>query len=652
MIDHSTVDRIMSTAQIVEVVGDFVALRKRGVNYTGLCPFHNEKTPSFSVSPGKNIYKCFGCGKAGNPVNFVMEHEQMSYVDALRYLAKKYHIEIVEEAPSNEEVMKRSERESLMVVAEFARNYFVDILKNNKDGQAIGKAYLRERGLRDDIIEKFQIGYCVDERDMFSKDALKAGFKPEFLDKIGVSKLRDDGSLFDRFRGRIIYPIHAIAGKVIGFGARVLKSDNKEIAKYLNSPESEIYHKSNTLYGIYFAKNAVTKIDKCYLVEGYMDVIAMFQAGIENVVASSGTSLTVEQIRLIRRFTKNVTIVYDGDAAGIKAAFRGIPMVLEEGMNVRVLLLPDGHDPDSFAKAYSASALQEYLKQNEHDFITFTADFMLKEAQNDPVKRASVITDIVKTISVIPDQIYRSTYVKECSHLFKVEESLIYEQIAKIRREKTHGKQDASFINQQAQPVIQPEIHQSAVFSTKHSFSNNERDLLRLLVLYADMDLKNVYSSEHQDTVKVVDYYIHEIIEGDMLFLDDTYKMLFDDFFTQREQGIIVNETYYLNHVDQRFQQFAINNLHTHYKLSKIFLVDKSEEAEAIDQKKEAEKLFLEKLVIETMLSYKLQRIKMEWAKNQELLKHAKGEEEIELLKRQMYYKSIEKEIAQELKRL
>lgn len=652
MIDSSTVERIFSTAQIVDVVGDFVALKKRGVNYSGLCPFHNEKTPSFSVSPGKNIYKCFGCGKAGNPINFVMELEQMSYVDALRYLAKKYHIDIVEDTPTEDEIQKRGERESLLIVNEWAKNYFVDTLKNHKDGQAIARTYLRERGIRDDIAEKFQLGYCVDERDTLSKAGVNAGFKPYFLDKIGISKLRDDGSLFDKVRGRIIFPIHAVAGKVIGFGARVLKTENKEIAKYLNSPESEVYHKSHTLYGIYFGKNAIVKYDKCFLVEGYMDVIAMFQAGIENVVASSGTSLTLDQIRLIRRFSKNVTIIYDGDSAGIKAAFRGIPMVLEEGLNVRILLLPDGHDPDSFAKAYSATALQEYISKNEHDFITFTADYLLKESNNDPVKRATVISDIIKTISVIPDQIYRQVYIKDLSQLFKVDESVIYNQINLLRKDKSTAQKIA-------EPTA-PEVHhhehvqQTAPTQTiGYMFSPVERDLLRILVLHGDLPLTDYPVDEGRVVATVRDLFLKEIVDGQMEFVNETYKAIFDDYFEQIEQGNGITEVYYLNHANPEFQRFAIDTLHTHYRLSKLYMVDKTLADTDMDFKQEAEKLALDKLAIDSMLNYKLQRIKIEAAKMSESLKTVQTIEEInEIVLTLSQFKEIEKHIALELKRL
>jgi len=409
MIDHATIDRIFQTADITEVVSDFVSLKKRGVNYLGLCPFHNEKTPSFTVSPSKGIYKCFGCGKGGNSVNFIMEHEHLTYPDALRYLARKYHIEIEEAHESDEEVQQRNDRESMMVLSAFAQKYFSRILTGNDEGRAVGLSYFRERGFHGDVIEKFQLGYAPEQRDALVQEAHKNGYKTEFLVKTGLAIEKND-RLFDRFAGRVIFPIHSLSGRVIGFGGRILKSD-VQAAKYLNSPESEIYHKSATLYGIYFARNAMVKADKCILVEGYTDVISMHQSGIENVVASSGTSLTEDQIRLIKRFTSNVTILYDGDPAGIKASLRGIDMVLEQGMHVRVVLLPEGEDPDSFSRSHSSSELLKYLADNESDFITFKARLLSADAGKDPVKRANLIQEVVRSVSVIPDRIETGTFM-------------------------------------------------------------------------------------------------------------------------------------------------------------------------------------------------------------------------------------------------
>lgn len=434
MIDQGTIDRILDAAQIMDVVSDFVTLRKRGVNYVGLCPFHSDKTPSFYVSPAKGLCKCFACGKGGNAVHFIMEHEQMSYPEALKYLAKKYHIEIKERELSDEEKFAQSERESLFIVNNFARDYFQNILKNHVDGRSIGLAYFRNRGFRDDIIEKFQLGYCTDSHDAFAKEALQKGYKKEYLVKTGLCYETDDHRLRDRFWGRVIFPVHTLSGKVVAFGGRVLANATKGVkVKYVNSPESEIYHKSNELYGIYFAKQAIVKQDRCFLVEGYTDVISMHQSGIENVVASSGTALTPGQIRMIHRFTNNMTVLYDGDAAGIKASIRGIDMLLEEGMNIKVCLLPDGDDPDSFARKHNSTEFQAFISEHETDFIRFKTNLLLEDAGKDPIKRAELIGNLVQSISIIPEAIVRDVYIKECAQLLHVEDKLLVSEVAKRR---------------------------------------------------------------------------------------------------------------------------------------------------------------------------------------------------------------------------
>ena len=440
MIDQATIDRIMDAAQIVDVVSEFVTLRRRGVNYIGLCPFHNEKTPSFSVSPSKGVCKCFSCGKGGNVVHFIMEHEQLSYYEALKWLAKKYGIEIKERELSNEEKQAQSIRESLFLVNDFANKYFQDILHNHRDGQAIGMTYFRQRGFRDDIIKKFQLGFSTESRDALYQEARKRGFNPDYLVKTGLCYTRDDGQLRDRFWGRVMFPVHTLSGKVVAFGGRVLNTADKKVAKYVNSPESDIYHKSRELYGIYFAKQAIVRQDKCFLVEGYTDVISMHQAGVENVVASSGTSLTSGQIRMIHRFTNNITVLYDGDMAGIKASIRGIDMLLEEGMNIKVMLLPDGDDPDSFARKHNATEFQEYIAAHEVDFIRFKTNLLMADAGNDPYKRAALITDIVKSIAVIPEAIVRSEYIKECSQMLHIEERILVSEVAKLKKEKEEAQ--------------------------------------------------------------------------------------------------------------------------------------------------------------------------------------------------------------------
>lgn len=433
MIDQATIDRILDAAQIVDVVSEFVTLRKRGVNYIGLCPFHNEKTPSFSVSPSKGLCKCFSCGKGGNVVHFIMEHEQLTYYEALKWLAKKYNIEIKERELTAEEKQSQNLRESLFLVNQFAATHFQNTLYSHIDGQRIAMTYFRQRGFRDDIIKKFQLGYCIDNGHDLCDTAIKKGYKEEFLIKTGLCYKKDNGTLRDRFWGRVIFPVHTISGKIVAFGGRVLNAATKNVQmKYVNSPESEIYHKSRELYGIFFAKQAIVRQDRCFLVEGYTDVISMHQSGIENVVSSSGTALTYEQIRLIHRFTNNITVLYDGDGAGIKASIRGIDMLLEEGLNIKVCLLPDGDDPDSFARKHNATDYQAYINNHEVDFIRFKTNLLMEEAGKDPIKRAQLITSIVRSISVIPDAIVRSVYIRECSQLLKMEEKILVEATAKL----------------------------------------------------------------------------------------------------------------------------------------------------------------------------------------------------------------------------
>ena len=425
MIDRDTIDKIMEATNIVDVVSEFVTLRKAGINYKGLCPFHDDKTPSFMVSPTKGICHCFACGKGGNAVNFLMEHEQISYPDALRWLAKKYNIEIQERELSAEEKQQATDRESMFIVNEWAKNYFIDILKKNPDGQAIGLQYFRSRGIRDDIIEKFKLGYALPKRDALSKAAVAAGYKADYLVKTGLCYRKDNGELVDRYAGRVIFPWFSVSGKVNAFGGRLLDSRTKGVQqKYVNSPESDIFHKERELYGLYQAKREIAKQDHVYMVEGYTDVIAMHQCGICNVVANSGTALSVHQIKALRRFTPNITLLYDGDEAGIHAALRGTDMLLGEGMNVKVLLLPDGDDPDSFARKHSAEEFRKYVEDNQTDFIRFKSDVMLRGV-NDPIKRSEAITSIVRSISVIPNQITRDTYVHECSDRLQINEQTL-----------------------------------------------------------------------------------------------------------------------------------------------------------------------------------------------------------------------------------
>lgn len=439
MIPQETVNRILDAAQIVDVVGDFVTLKKRGANHMACCPFHNEKTPSFVVSPSKGIFKCFGCGKSGTAVGFVMEHENLSYTEALKYLAKKYHIEVVEKEETAEEIAQRQRNESLLLVSEYAGKFFQDSLQT-PEGQAIGYQYFKSRGLEDETIRKYGLGWAPVSRRALSDAARAAGYKEEFLTETGLSIKYEDGRLVDRFFDRVIFPIHSVSGRVIAFGGRTLKTD-KSVAKYVNSPETEIYVKSRSLYGIWFAKNEMSRQDKCILVEGYLDVLSMHQLGLKNVVASSGTSLTVEQIRLIRKFTNNVTIIYDGDGAGIKAALRGVGLVLKEGLNVKVVLLPEGQDPDDFARRHTLEEVQDHIARNEQDFISFKTDLLLGEAGNDPIRRAGLINDVADTIALIPDAVVRAVYVQTCADKFEIDEQILTERVSRSRSDMLLAEQ-------------------------------------------------------------------------------------------------------------------------------------------------------------------------------------------------------------------
>ena len=440
MIDRETVDRIYAAANIVDIVGDYVTLRRKGVNYVACCPFHNEKTPSFVVSPSKGVYKCFGCGKGGNAVTFLMEHESLTYPEALKMVAKRYGIEVHEKELSEEEVRRNDDRESMFALNGWAAEYFANYLRRESEGISIGMSYFRQkRGLTDATIAKFGLGFCPAKGDRMTKDALAAGYKQEFLLSTGLSLVSDrNGSLYDRFRDRVIFPVHNISGRIVAFGGRTLRTD-KQVAKYQNSPESEIYSKKRELYGLYFAKKAIQQQDYAILVEGYLDVISMHQAGIENVVASSGTSLTTEQIRLLGRFTKNITVIYDGDPAGIHASLRGIDMILKEGMNVRVVLLPEPEDPDSFAQSHSAAEVRDYIADNEQDFLEFKARLLLKDAQGDPIRKAALIGDMVQSIAQIPDPIQRSVYIKECARIMDIDERILIGEVARKRLTTTGG---------------------------------------------------------------------------------------------------------------------------------------------------------------------------------------------------------------------
>ena len=595
MIDQATIQKIFDAADIYEVVSDFVSLKKRGVNYLGLCPFHNEKTGSFTVSPAKGIYKCFGCGKGGNAVNFIMEHEQMSYVEALKYLAEKYHIPVEEKELTPEQRREQTERESMLIVSAYANEYFQYQLWNTDEGRSVGLGYLRQRGISDEMIRKFGLGYNPEAWGAFTKAAQEKGYKQEFLVKTGLT-IENDRGLFDRFRARVMFPVQDLAGKVIAFGGRTMTTD-KKISKYLNSPESEIYHKSKTLYGIFFAKKSIVQQDRCILVEGYTDVISFHAKGIENVVASSGTSLTIEQIRLIRRLTPNVTIIYDGDAAGIKASLRGIDLVLEEGLNVRVLLLPDGEDPDSFARSHTPHDLADFIANNETDFINFKTKLLLGSAGDDPVERARLITDIVRSIAKIPDNIVRSVYVRETAHQLDVEERVLYTEIAKVRlkNEEQPVKNSASAV---------PEIQITPTPVRGATPCELEESVLgRYLLLFGNNEL---YEEEHNGfmrSVSVGEFIVRELAEDDLELLNPLFRVIQTEYQQQYESPSFIPARYFIAHPDIKISTVAANILSEPYELSKIWY--------KMDNYVETEQMKLAELLPKILDNYKMRRVEM-----------------------------------------
>ena len=567
MIDRGTIDRIMDAADIVDVVKDFVTLRKAGVNYKGLCPFHDEKTPSFVVSPAKQLCKCFSCGKGGNAVHFVMEHEQMSYPEALKWLAKKYGIEVKERELSDEEKVAATARESMFVVNEWARDYFSDILHNNVDGISFGKAYFRQRGFRDDIIKKFQLGFALPGRDVMSKTALSKGFSAEYLEKTGLSFKTEDGRLLDRYHGRVIFPVHTVSGRVVAFGGRILTSD-KKLAKYVNSPESEIYSKSRELYGLYFAKSAIVKHNRCYLVEGYTDVISMHQSGIENVVASSGTSLTSGQVRLIHRFTDNITVLYDGDSAGIKASLRGIDMLLAEGLKVNVLLLPDGDDPDSFARKHNATDYQAYIDKNQVDFIKFKINLLKEDAGDDPIKRAELIQEVVRSISVVPNDVVRQMYIKECASLLEVDEALVVTEIRKVRAANKDSKADSSSTSEEksADTTASQNIANTSFVLRGRKGAAEERLLMEVLIKYGDVKLEIPGEEESDQTA--AKYIEESLIEDDIVLSSEIYNAILREAAQLPMSPEGHSLSYFINHPNAEVSKLAAELGEDKYQLS------------------------------------------------------------------------------------
>ncbi|MDD4190439.1 MAG: DNA primase [Mangrovibacterium sp.] len=641
MIDQNTIDRILDAAEITEVVSEFVTLKKRGVNLIGLCPFHNEKTPSFTVSPAKGIFKCFGCGKGGNAVNFVMEHESLSYPEALKWLAGKYHIEIQEEEETDEQKLLKDERESMMIVSAFARKYFSQFLWDEEEGRTIGLAYLRERGIRDDIIKKFELGYCPDGKDHFTRHAQKQGYKMDFLEKTGLSIKRDDW-VRDRFAGRVMFPVHNVAGRVIAFGGRSLKAD-KNIAKYLNSPESEIYHKSRVLYGIFQAKRDITRLDKCYLVEGYTDVLSMHQSGIENVVASSGTALTPDQIRLIKRFTPNVTIVYDGDAAGIKASLRGIDLVLEEGLNVKVLLLPNGEDPDSFARSMSSTQLREFIRDHETDFIRFKTKLLMNDAENDPVERARLINDIVRSISVVPDSVTRTVYIQECSRLMDVREDILYTEVRKLQSRQTAEIRETGYREQPRRTAPQTRPPTAVL----NRCETEEREIVRILLKYFHHEVFEAEGEQPGETesISVGEFVLTEIENDSLQSENELISRMLAIFSENLGNDSFHPAPFFIHHSDQKMSKLAVDLLAEKYVESKRW---KKGGAYV-----ESEEEILDLLVPKIVQEYKLRKVKnMLHELEQQIQEASQAKEPAQVMEFQNQYinlKKVEKFLSEQL---
>ena len=584
-IDRETIERILDSAKIEEVVGDFVTLKRRGVNLIGLCPFHNEKTPSFTVSPAKNLCKCFGCGKGGNPVHFIMEHEQLSYYEALRWLAKKYHIEIKEREMTDEEKREESIRESLFVINQYALQHFIDTLHESEEGQAIGLNYFRHRGLRDETIKKFCLGYSFERRDSFAKKAVAAGYNPELIAKTGVCYSTDDGRLQDRFWGRVIFPVHTISGKIVAFGGRILQN-NAKAAKYVNSPESEIYHKSDHLYGLYFSKQAIIQKDHCILVEGYLDVISMHQSGIQNVVASSGTSLTTGQIKLIHRFTKNITLLYDGDKAGIKASIRGIDMLLEEDMNINVVLLPEGEDPDSYAQTHSTEEVEQYIERNKVDFIRFKTNLLLDEVGEDPIRRAGLVSDVVKSIAVVPNEILRSEYVKKCSEMLNIGEQILVKEVAKLRKQKAEEMQkkpsqantnadenNGNGTNSDNTPVVN-EFQQSIISSYSNPLHNKEKAIIEFLLKNGSKMLQvpeDKKSNTPAFTETVTSHLYYSFNDDGIELSHPLYKRIFAEAGEHANDVDFDPESHFMAHPDVEISKLTAELCGERHLLSKTF---------------------------------------------------------------------------------
>jgi DNA primase len=646
LISKQTIARILEDAHIEEVIGDFVKLKKSGQNYKGLSPFTTERNPSFYVSPGKGIYKCFSSGKGGNVVNFLMEHEHFTYPEALLFLAKRYGIAVEEDAVSPEDLQTENERETLFQVTSFAMNFFVENLLETEMGKAIGLEYFKNREFRLDTIKKFQLGYSPETWDAFTKHALDQGYKLEYLEKTGLTITRE-GRSYDRFRGRVMFPIHNVSGRILGFGGRTLLKDDN-VPKYVNSPESDIYNKSQILFGLYFAKSAIIKSDNCYLVEGYTDVISLHQAGIENVVASSGTSLTEEQVRLIKRYTPNITILYDGDPAGIKASFRGIDMVLEQGMNVRIVLFPDGEDPDSYARKHRRAELEELITAKAQDFIRFKTSQLLKEAAGDPIKRAGLIKEIVGSIALIPDPIYRSVYIKECSTLMEIQEQTLMNALNRLLYQRNRKEAEQEAAKQEVELTEMPAVRQVETDQSSSEFQ--ERDLIRLLLIYANCDIEiedNTGDGQVSlQRIPVARYIIEEIHRDEMSFRNPIYQKIFDEFYLALQNGEEPDEKRFIRDNEDEALGSAVRDLLLNpYELSENWLRNRVQVV--------TEKDHLLHSVETTLLSFKSRTIDRMIFDIMKEMKESTDEEDIMVLQaRQKELKEISRKINGKLGRI
>ena len=674
MIDAETIQRIMDATRIEEVIGEFVSLRKRGTNYVGCCPFHNEKTPSFNVSPAKGIYKCFGCGESGNTVGFLMKHERYSYPEALRWLAAKYNIEIKEEQLTEQQKEKANERDALFHVSEFAQKYFASLLYDNEMGRAVGLGYFHSRGLTDKVIKEFGLGYCLDEWDAFTRHARANAYSDKVLQKTGLTIFKEDGKCYDRFRGRVMFPIYSVSGRVLGFSGRILTKE-KSAAKYVNSPDSEIYNKSNVLYGLYQARNAIARQDKCYLVEGNIDVISMYQSGVENTVASCGTSLTVEQVRLMRRYTKNVTVLYDGDKAGIKAAFRAVNMLFEEGLHVRVVLFPDGEDPDSYAQKYGSTRLQEYLKENETNFILFKTRVLSEEIKDDPIRKAEVLNEIVRTIALVGDLMERAEYVKLCASQLRIPEETLQIELAKALNRRLYSAteqhepdpkdkdlpkvpDDTNPEKQETHPPAKPIATDNRGTSGQNigNFGFNptlsqERKIVSLLLNNGNDRL--LYYDQEENGEKVeTEYTVAQILVGDIIadqlsFIDPVCQLIFNEYANRVNDGdLYIDPQQFVVHEDERVREVAVEMMISDYHISSNW---KDKKHIYVPQPEERLRMDVE----ESLLNFKLKKLDMKIDEIDRQFPYLTNDEDrLILMSQKLAYLKLKQELGKSLNRV